>query len=63
MKRIQYQAIIRKYPMLLKLLKNLKSKAIVSLEEKRKKYKMISQRYPILLKLVKNLKAKASKSL
>ena len=53
MKKIQCQAILRKCPMLLKLLKNLKTKAIRKIQEREKRFAMINKKYQILGKITK----------
>jgi len=48
---------------LIHLVRNIKKKAIISLNEKNKKYKFMKKCYPFLIKIVKNLKNKAYVSL
>jgi hypothetical protein len=51
------------YPFLIKIVKNLKNKAFVSLYEKQKKYSKLAKRLPFFITVVEKLKQKAKKSL
>lgn len=51
------------YPFLIKIVKNLKNKAYVSLGQKQIKYGKLAKKLPFFITVVEKLKLKAKKSL